>query len=160
MVSFRDGLWPEIKTGRLKREAVMADVVHPNDLGHVRRHEFGWNVHQTLMGYLAIKRNLGLYPADQPGLVAAAAFGKAAVLQLSLEHGLQGFTQESQFLLGVVAVLRGGGCAPEFFGLTFPGDVKLAVLVDGKRDDDPFDLAFVATGFDGPNRESSFCGVG
>lgn len=34
MVSFRDGLWPEIKAGRLKWEAVMADVVHPNDLGH------------------------------------------------------------------------------------------------------------------------------
>jgi lysophospholipase L1-like esterase len=34
MVSFRDGLWPEIKAGRLKWDAVMADVVHPNDLGH------------------------------------------------------------------------------------------------------------------------------
>jgi lysophospholipase L1-like esterase len=34
MVSFRDGLWPEIKAGRLKWEAVMADAVHPNDLGH------------------------------------------------------------------------------------------------------------------------------
>ena len=43
--------------------------------------------------YLVTKRNLGLYPAYQPGLVAAAAFGQAAVLQLALEHGLQGFTQ-------------------------------------------------------------------
>ena len=34
MVSFRDALWPEIKAGRLKWDAVMADVVHPNDLGH------------------------------------------------------------------------------------------------------------------------------
>jgi lysophospholipase L1-like esterase len=34
MVSFRDALWPEIKAGRLKWEAVMADGVHPNDLGH------------------------------------------------------------------------------------------------------------------------------
>jgi lysophospholipase L1-like esterase len=34
MISFRDALWPEIKAGRLKWDAVMADVVHPNDLGH------------------------------------------------------------------------------------------------------------------------------
>ena len=34
VVSFRDGLWPEIKAGRLKWDVVMADVVHPNDLGH------------------------------------------------------------------------------------------------------------------------------
>jgi len=34
MVSFRDALWPEIKAERLKWDAVMADVVHPNDLGH------------------------------------------------------------------------------------------------------------------------------
>ena len=33
-VSFRDALWPEIKEGRLAWEAVMADEVHPNDLGH------------------------------------------------------------------------------------------------------------------------------
>lgn len=43
--------------------------------------------------YLAAKRNLGFHPADQPGLIAAAAFGQAAVLQFALEHGLQGFTQ-------------------------------------------------------------------
>jgi lysophospholipase L1-like esterase len=34
MVSFRDALWPEIKAERLKWDAFMADVVHPNDLGH------------------------------------------------------------------------------------------------------------------------------
>jgi lysophospholipase L1-like esterase len=34
MISLRDALWPEIKAERLKWDAVMADVVHPNDLGH------------------------------------------------------------------------------------------------------------------------------
>ena len=34
IVSFRDGLWPEIKAGRLAWDAVMADEVHPNDPGH------------------------------------------------------------------------------------------------------------------------------
>jgi lysophospholipase L1-like esterase len=34
MVSYRDALWPEIKAERLKWDAVMADAVHPNDLGH------------------------------------------------------------------------------------------------------------------------------
>jgi lysophospholipase L1-like esterase len=33
-VSFRDALWPEIKAGRFAWETVMADQVHPNDLGH------------------------------------------------------------------------------------------------------------------------------
>ena len=34
IVSYRDALWPEIQAGRLAWDAVMADVVHPNDLGH------------------------------------------------------------------------------------------------------------------------------
>ncbi|OGV68039.1 MAG: hypothetical protein A2283_10505 [Lentisphaerae bacterium RIFOXYA12_FULL_48_11] len=34
LVSYRDALWPEIKEGRLTWESVMADEVHPNDLGH------------------------------------------------------------------------------------------------------------------------------
>jgi lysophospholipase L1-like esterase/dienelactone hydrolase len=34
IVSFRDALWPEIQAGRLAWETVMADGVHPNDLGH------------------------------------------------------------------------------------------------------------------------------
>jgi lysophospholipase L1-like esterase len=34
MVSYRDALWPEIKADRLKWGDVMADEVHPNDLGH------------------------------------------------------------------------------------------------------------------------------
>lgn len=33
-VSFRDAVWPEIAAGRLAWEAVEADLVHPNDLGH------------------------------------------------------------------------------------------------------------------------------
>jgi hypothetical protein len=34
MVSFRDGLWPAIKSGELKVEDFLADQVHPNDFGH------------------------------------------------------------------------------------------------------------------------------
>ncbi|HOW73462.1 MAG TPA: SGNH/GDSL hydrolase family protein [Phycisphaerae bacterium] len=34
MLSFRDALWPEIQTGRMKWEDVEADAVHPNDRGH------------------------------------------------------------------------------------------------------------------------------
>jgi lysophospholipase L1-like esterase len=40
IVSFRDALWPEVKAGRLPWEAVMADEVHPNDLGHACAAEF------------------------------------------------------------------------------------------------------------------------
>ena len=35
MVSFRDAWWPEISAGRVAWEAIYADVVHPNDAGHI-----------------------------------------------------------------------------------------------------------------------------
>ncbi len=35
MVSFRDAWWPEIYSGRTKWEVMYADVVHPNDTGHI-----------------------------------------------------------------------------------------------------------------------------
>jgi len=35
MVSFRDAWWPEIYTSRAKWEVMYADVVHPNDTGHI-----------------------------------------------------------------------------------------------------------------------------
>lgn len=34
MISFRDAVWPELKTGKLKWETIYDDVVHPNDAGH------------------------------------------------------------------------------------------------------------------------------
>lgn len=34
MVSFRDALWPEINSGRIAWNVVIADQVHPNDRGH------------------------------------------------------------------------------------------------------------------------------
>lgn len=35
MVSFRDAWWPEIYSGRAVWESMYADVVHPNDTGHI-----------------------------------------------------------------------------------------------------------------------------
>ncbi len=35
MVSFRDAWWPEIYSGRTQWEVMYADVVHPNDTGHI-----------------------------------------------------------------------------------------------------------------------------
>ncbi len=34
MVSFRDGLWPQVKAGELNMDDFLADEVHPNDFGH------------------------------------------------------------------------------------------------------------------------------
>jgi hypothetical protein len=34
MISFRDAVWPELQTGKLKWEVIYDDVVHPNDAGH------------------------------------------------------------------------------------------------------------------------------
>lgn len=39
MVSFRDAWWPEIYSGRTQWEEMYADVVHPNDTGHIRASE-------------------------------------------------------------------------------------------------------------------------
>jgi lysophospholipase L1-like esterase len=44
IASFRDALWPEIKGGRLAWDAVMADEVHPNDLGHACAAEYVNNI--------------------------------------------------------------------------------------------------------------------
>jgi lysophospholipase L1-like esterase len=35
MVSFRDAWWPELYSGRVQWEMMYADVVHPNDTGHI-----------------------------------------------------------------------------------------------------------------------------
>ncbi len=35
MVSFRDAWWPELYSGRARWETMYADVVHPNDTGHI-----------------------------------------------------------------------------------------------------------------------------
>lgn len=34
MLSFRDAVWPQIEAGHLAWRDVIADTVHPNDLGH------------------------------------------------------------------------------------------------------------------------------
>lgn len=34
MISFRDAVWLELQSGRIKWETIYDDVVHPNDLGH------------------------------------------------------------------------------------------------------------------------------
>ena len=34
MISFRDAVWPELQTGKLKWETIYDDVVHPNNAGH------------------------------------------------------------------------------------------------------------------------------
>lgn len=34
MVSFRDAVWPELQSGRLKVKDILVDIVHPNDTGH------------------------------------------------------------------------------------------------------------------------------
>jgi len=34
MVSYRDALWPEVRSGRMKWSDISPDVVHPNDRGH------------------------------------------------------------------------------------------------------------------------------
>jgi len=40
IVSYRDALWPEIAAKRIAWEEVMADEVHPNDLGHACAAEY------------------------------------------------------------------------------------------------------------------------
>jgi lysophospholipase L1-like esterase len=34
MISYRDAFWPEIAADQMKKEAIFADEVHPNDTGH------------------------------------------------------------------------------------------------------------------------------
>ena len=66
MVSYRDTLWPEIQTGRMKWEDVEADEVHPNDRGHAYAARF-------VTG--ALERVLAKLPSDDklPRLAAVPA---------------------------------------------------------------------------------------
>lgn len=34
MVSYRDAIWPELQSGRLRTTDILVDTVHPNDFGH------------------------------------------------------------------------------------------------------------------------------
>ena len=34
MVSYKNAIWPELQTGRLKTADILVDIVHPNDTGH------------------------------------------------------------------------------------------------------------------------------
>lgn len=34
MVSYRDAIWPELQSGRLRTTDILVDIVHPNDFGH------------------------------------------------------------------------------------------------------------------------------
>lgn len=52
MVSFRDAMWPEIEAGRMKWEDIIADEVHPNDVGHKLCADFVTAVLDDLLAHL------------------------------------------------------------------------------------------------------------
>jgi hypothetical protein len=60
MVSFRDALWPEIQTGRLKWSDYIVDTVHPTDAGHAAAAYF-----VTTMCENALKASL----SGEPGTI-------------------------------------------------------------------------------------------
>ncbi len=64
MISFRDAVWPEIEAGRCAWEDVIADEVHPNDLGHELCARF-------LTAYLA--QQMATAPTTPPAITALPA---------------------------------------------------------------------------------------
>ena len=67
MVSFRDAWWPEFTAGRAAWEDLYADVVHPNDTGHILASELLIAVLEQVNG----QRSSG-QPAPEPQLPAPA----------------------------------------------------------------------------------------
>jgi len=63
MVSFRDALWPAVKTGQLAWDDIEADMVHPNDRGHAYCAAFVTAVLDTLLQRLPADAQL---PAVKP----------------------------------------------------------------------------------------------
>ena len=63
IISYRDALWPEIAAKRITWEAVMADSVHPNDLGHVCASEFVCNLLELAKGQPAASVSIRSLPA-------------------------------------------------------------------------------------------------
>jgi lysophospholipase L1-like esterase len=62
MVSFRDALWPEIETGRLKWQDYIVDTVHPTDAGHAAAARFITTL---------CDNTLRAVPARQPNAISA-----------------------------------------------------------------------------------------
>jgi lysophospholipase L1-like esterase len=67
MVSFRDAWWPEFTAGRAAWEDLYADVVHPNDTGHILASELLIAVLEQVNG----QRSSG-QPAPEPQLPSPA----------------------------------------------------------------------------------------
>ncbi len=66
MISYRDALWPEITAGRLKLEAVFADTVHPNNLGHAAVAAFITSLLQDTLDHTPADEQLPAIPPLPP----------------------------------------------------------------------------------------------
>jgi lysophospholipase L1-like esterase len=62
MVSFRDAMWPEIEAGRMKWEDLIADEVHPNDVGHKLCADFVVAVLEQILANLPADNDLPAIP--------------------------------------------------------------------------------------------------
>lgn len=78
IVSFRDALWPEIKDGRLPWETVMADEVHPNDLGHACAAEY---VDHLLEAAAATRPAAAPAPAAMPAPLFSDLYEHTALVE-------------------------------------------------------------------------------
>jgi lysophospholipase L1-like esterase len=94
MVSYRDGIWPEIEAGRMAWDDVGADNVHPNDLGHEFCAGFITGLLERVMRVLP-EDEAWLYPVTpMPPPLRTAVFEHADLwFAGDLEEGLnQGWT--------------------------------------------------------------------
>lgn len=78
MVSFRDAVYPEVEAGRMKIGDVLADVVHPNDVGHRYCAESVINVLRTVLTNLPADNDLPAIPPIPRPLISDA-FEHAAI---------------------------------------------------------------------------------
>ncbi len=79
MVSFRDAVYPEVEAGRMKISDVLADIVHPNDLGHAYCAECVINVLRAVLKDLPADKDLSAIPPVPKPLISDA-FEHTAIL--------------------------------------------------------------------------------
>jgi len=115
MVSFRDAMWPEIEAGRMKWDDLIADEVHPNDVGHKLCADFVTAVLDDLLAHLPEDAALlPISPLPEPlytDLFQFTALHNAATLKPATN---QGWTLEEKGPFGPVWVADAPGSILEY----------------------------------------------
>ena len=123
MVSFRDGLFPEIQADNIKWEDIEADTVHPNDRGHRYCAEFVTALIQKVLDKMPAEPKIKKIP-DLPAPITSNPFEYTTMLctKTSVPAKNQGWVTDDE--KGPYRQFLGNGWLSEKPGSTLEFDIK------------------------------------